>query len=97
MQSINFLTCTFSELRFDTYQWSDSTIFEALRKIRATWKTYADKMPEEEMVKLLRKESIIRAELRRRMRRKGILKEETHRLEEKLIGHNVRESPFKVK
>lgn len=96
MQAINFLTCTLGQLRYWTTTWSDGVLLEALRKVRATWKVYANKMPEEEMHKLLRREAIVRTELRKRMRHAGVAKELTHKAEEKLIGHNPGESPFKI-
>ena len=72
-------------------------MLEALRRIRATWKSYASKMEDGEVSELLRKESVIRGELRRRMRVKGIVKTETHGLEEKLIGHKPKESPLRMR
>ncbi|MDI6756431.1 MAG: hypothetical protein QME32_00245 [Endomicrobiia bacterium] len=96
-QQINLLTCSFDSLRLVTPFWSVNTILEALRIIRATWKKYGDTMQESEVICFLRKESIIRSELRHKMRRKGIDKSQTHRLEEKLIGHNVFEGALKIR
>lgn len=54
-------------------------------------------MSEAEVVCFLRKEAIIRAELRRCMRRGGIEKSQTHRTEERLIGHKITEGALKIR
>lgn len=95
MQSLSLLVCHVDLVRYYAPQWNNSTLLEALRKIRETWKSHADVMPEPEILLLLRKESILRGELLKRMRKKGIGKREAEKMQEKLIGHRTGESAFK--
>lgn len=95
MQTLNLLTCNLNQIRLLLPSWSNGTILEALRKIRSTWQAYADKMPDVEVEKFLRKDAIIRNELSSRMKAKGLTKSEIHIAQEKLIGHKTSESPFR--
>lgn len=94
MQEVNLLKCSVEKIRLSVPFWNSGVIFEALRKIRATWKVYAGKMSEPEVYDLLRKESALRSELRRRLRKAGIAKSDTHRREEAII-ESIKESAFK--
>lgn len=97
MQKIDLATCSLEKLRLITPFWSNSTITEALRKIRATWKAFAEKYDQPMMLELLRKEAIIRNELRVRMKKAGWKNHQTHWQEEKLIGHNPHEQPLRIR
>ena len=95
-QRLDLVTCSLEQIRIVVPMWHNSTILEALRKIRATWKVHAGKMDELQSTEFIRKETIIRQELRLRMRHAGILGSQTHWQQENLVGHNPHEQALKV-
>lgn len=86
------------KLRIVLPSWPMSTIKELLGKIRATFKQYGEAMKDDEVIELLRKESIIRKELYRRIQymqtQRNHNKIINHKIQEQFIG-NIIESPFR--
>ena len=90
------LDCDVNILRDVVRTWPNSHIQEALRKFRATWNFYDGKLSDGETNMLVRKESIIRMEFRRRMK-KYIPKGNVNQVQESLIGHNPNEESLKIR
>lgn len=90
-QTINLETCSLDRLRILTPIWSISTIKEALGIYRQVFKKYGAAVP----LDILRREQIVRNELQRRMK-PHVSKSDIHETIENLIGHDPKESPFKL-
>ena len=95
-QTINLETCSFDALRLIVPMWSVPTLKEALGIFEATMKKHSGNMDDPLILELLRKETICRHELHRRMRRRGIARSDMFVISRRLIGDR-NEAALKMK